>query len=72
MSNDGDILMVKQPFHRFYICDACGMACYFCVTNDHDSLPPPGCCPYNYPGMEGYDDEFPKSNWRIAQQEKRS
>ena len=72
MNDDGDILVVKQLFHRFYMCDACGTVCYFCVTNDHNSLPPPGCCPYNFPGDVDYDDEFPKPNWRVASNEKHS
>jgi len=71
MNDDGDILVVRQPFHRFYMCDACGTTCYFCVTNDHNSLPPPGCCPYNYPGCEFYDEDI-KPNWRVANQEKHS
>ena len=64
MSNKNDTLVVKQPFHKFYTCDACGTTCYFCVTNDHDSLPPPRCCPYNFPGSVDYDDGLSKPNWR--------
>ena len=62
MSNKNDTLVVKQPFHKFYTCDACGTTCYFCVTNDHDSLPPPRCCPYNFPGSVCHDDKSPKPN----------
>ena len=50
------VLVVKQPFHKFFVCTACGTPCYFCVTNKRESLHPPTACPYNI-SAEGYGDE---------------
>ena len=37
---------IDAPFYKFYVCESCGTKCYFCVTNDHNSLPRPDKCPY--------------------------
>lgn len=52
-----------ERFSRRWVCDACGTECVFVVTNDHNSLPKPKCCPYNVPGTDDYDDEV-LPNWR--------
>ena len=53
----GGTLTVDQAFHKFYVCDACGTECYFCVTNTWRGLPCPKRCPYG-------DDGEIKVNWR--------
>lgn len=62
MSDKDDTLVVRQLFHGLYKCDACGTPCYFFVTKDRNSLPPPGYCPCNFPVSVCHDDKFPKPN----------
>lgn len=57
------ILEITQRFHRFYVCDACGTECYFCVTNSWKSLPAPHGCPYS-------DGDEMKPNWRELENDK--
>lgn len=58
MDNIENTLIVGQPFHKFYVCDSCGTFCYFCVTNDFNSLPQPNRCPYKSQILNM------KANWR--------
>ena len=55
-TNCNNALVVKEKFHKFYVCDACGTNCYACVTNSFNSLPCPNKCLYQNNDV--------KPNWR--------
>ncbi len=56
--DEENTLTVEHGFRKFFICDACGYPCYFCVTSD-GQLSVPKRCPYREDS-----GEEPRPRWR--------